>query len=305
MSMMNPAQFGNIASNVGKELVPITRAVTPVVRGAEMGAEGGPLGMAAGAGLGLASMTPQGRTAMGNVGNIAGGAARGFGSGFSSGMKNFGWAGPAAGMIGGEAGAIRGAMNTPAARNLVGGAESGAKRGFGIAGPIGGLIGGGIGAIGGLFHNRSNAAPASPAAPSTPASSAYTIQRGDNLSSIAASHGTTLGALRAANPEFASNPKYNNGNMIFAGGKVNIPGSSSTLNNQQMKNAAPAAPSIPRPTMAGSVGMPHPGGSFTPAPSAPRVGMMGGIQNMPYTGGGSITPIPNQKIGNKPTIQPL
>jgi len=143
-----------------------------------------------------------------------------------------------------------------------------------------------------------------PAAPSTPASSAYTIQRGDNLSSIAASHGTTLGALRSANPQFASNPKYNNGNMIFAGGKVNIPGASSMLNNQQMKNAAPAAPSVPRPNPM-TAGTPRLGGAMTPAPAAPGVGMMGSIEKMPYTGGGSIAPIPNQMLGNKPTIQPL
>lgn len=46
----------------------------------------------------------------------------------------------------------------------------------------------------------------------------YTVQRGDTLSSIAASHGVSLAALEAANPQIA------NPNLIFAGQRVTIPG---------------------------------------------------------------------------------
>jgi LysM repeat protein len=45
----------------------------------------------------------------------------------------------------------------------------------------------------------------------------YTVSRGDTLSGIAASHGVSLSALRAANPQI-SNP-----NLIFAGQHINIP----------------------------------------------------------------------------------
>jgi LysM repeat protein len=254
------------------------------ILGATRGAMGGPIGMVAGAGLGAAASTPAGRTAIGNVGNMAGGAARGARSGASSGMKSFG---PLGGIIGGEAGAIRGAMNTPAARNVVSSAESGAKRGFGIAGPLGGLVGGGIGAIGGLFHNRASSAPAtgSPAAPK--ASNQYTIQKGDNLSSIASKNNTTLSAIRAANPEFASNPKYKNGNMIWSGGKVNLPGASSTtaaapqLNTNMLQKA-----------------------QVSPVPNRAS---QGSIANLPFKGTtpAKPQPIPNATIGNKGIAQPL
>jgi hypothetical protein len=50
---------------------------------------------------------------------------------------------------------------------------------------------------------------------------AYLVQPGDTLSGIAASHGTSLAAVEAANPGLA------NPNMIFAGETVKIPGGSS------------------------------------------------------------------------------
>jgi hypothetical protein len=49
---------------------------------------------------------------------------------------------------------------------------------------------------------------------------AYLVQPGDTLSGIAASHGASLAAVEAANPQF-TNP-----NLIYAGQAVNLPGAS-------------------------------------------------------------------------------
>jgi LysM repeat protein len=54
----------------------------------------------------------------------------------------------------------------------------------------------------------------------------YTVGRGDTLSGIAASHGISLSALRAANPQI-SNP-----NLIFAGQTVHIPGGGAAVPGQ-------------------------------------------------------------------------
>jgi LysM repeat protein len=50
---------------------------------------------------------------------------------------------------------------------------------------------------------------------------AYLVQPGDTLSGISASHGTSLAAVEAANPQIA------NPNLIYAGQTVRIPGGSS------------------------------------------------------------------------------
>ena len=52
-----------------------------------------------------------------------------------------------------------------------------------------------------------------------------TVQRGDTLSKIAKEAGTTVKEIIAANPKFTNDPKYKGGNLIFAGTKVNLPGS--------------------------------------------------------------------------------
>jgi len=101
----------------------------------------------------------------------------------------------------------------------------------------------------GTFGGAPAAKPAAPAAPAASPSGSYAIQRGDTLSGIAASHNMPLSQLYAANPEFKSNPKYQGGNMIFSGGKVNLSGT----NNLQMKNAAPAiTPATMKPSIAGA-----------------------------------------------------
>ena len=52
----------------------------------------------------------------------------------------------------------------------------------------------------------------------------YTVQKGDTLSQIAKDAGISLKELKDLNPKFTSDPKYKNGNMIWSGTKVNVPG---------------------------------------------------------------------------------
>jgi LysM repeat protein len=62
--------------------------------------------------------------------------------------------------------------------------------------------------------------PAKPVKVSKPALKSYTIQRGDTLSGIAKKLHISMTTLKKLNPTFYTNPKYHNGNTIFAGGKV-------------------------------------------------------------------------------------
>lgn len=59
--------------------------------------------------------------------------------------------------------------------------------------------------------------------PTTTPGSTYVVKRGDTLSGIAKSAGVSLAEIRAANKKFAKNPKYKQGNMIWAGTTVKIP----------------------------------------------------------------------------------
>jgi hypothetical protein len=61
---------------------------------------------------------------------------------------------------------------------------------------------------------------------------AVRVEKGDTLWAIAKANELTLAEIRALNPQLMSNPKYNNGNMIFSNTKVNI---------------APAVPKPPKP----------------------------------------------------------
>jgi LysM repeat protein len=66
---------------------------------------------------------------------------------------------------------------------------------------------------------KSGGAPAN-----APASgSKYLVQKGDTLSAIASRSGVSLKDIRDANPKFATQAKYKNGNMIFSGTSVTIP----------------------------------------------------------------------------------
>lgn len=66
--------------------------------------------------------------------------------------------------------------------------------------------------------------PKSPAPPAKAATHTYTVVHGDTLSSIAERNGTTLAVIKQLNPVYWTNPKYNNGNTIFAGDTVVLPG---------------------------------------------------------------------------------
>jgi LysM repeat protein/phage-related protein len=56
----------------------------------------------------------------------------------------------------------------------------------------------------------------------TQAFTKVTIKKGDTLSAIAKANNESLSQLLKDNPVFTSNPKYQNGNMIWAGGTVKI-----------------------------------------------------------------------------------
>lgn len=58
--------------------------------------------------------------------------------------------------------------------------------------------------------------------PASPAKKYVTIKRGDTLSAIAKKSGISMATLKKLNPNFWSNPKYQNGNMIWSGGKVRV-----------------------------------------------------------------------------------
>jgi LysM repeat protein len=50
----------------------------------------------------------------------------------------------------------------------------------------------------------------------------YSVQRGDTLSAIAAKNKMSLKQLMKLNPQFTQNAKYQGGNRIFSGTKVNL-----------------------------------------------------------------------------------
>lgn len=55
-----------------------------------------------------------------------------------------------------------------------------------------------------------------------------TVKSGQTLSSIAKANGTTVAAIKKANPKLTTDPKYNGGNTIFSGTKLTIPAKGST-----------------------------------------------------------------------------
>jgi len=95
-----------------------------------------------------------------------------------------------------------------------------------------------------------------------------TVKSGQTLSSIAKANGTTVAAIKKANPVLTTNPKYNGGNTIFAGTKLVIP------SNAPATATAKAATTASTPAI---TNLPYTGGAST--------------TNLPYTGGATTVPV--------------
>ena len=95
-----------------------------------------------------------------------------------------------------------------------------------------------------------------------------TVKSGQTLSSIAKANGTTVAAIKKANPVLTTNPKYNGGNTIFAGTKLVIPSKAPAT----ATGKAGGTTKLP-----GTTNLPYTGGGST--------------TNLPYTGGGTVVPL--------------
>lgn len=71
--------------------------------------------------------------------------------------------------------------------------------------------------------NKSAAVVKGGSTPSATPANKYLVKKGDTLSGIASRSGVSLKDIRDANPKFATQAKYKNGNMIFSGTSVTIP----------------------------------------------------------------------------------
>jgi LysM repeat protein len=162
---------------------------------------------------------------------VAGGAAA-YGASQTPGGKSIikgaikGAGGPNGGLgvLGAGPAAVKGAVTSQGGKNVLSGAAKGAAIGM-FGGPVTAAAGGLIGGFAGLFSHRGmgQKPKAAPSAGVPNRATPYTVQKGDTLSSIAAAKGTSVDALRKANPSFtAPGSKYKNGNMIWSGTKVNL-----------------------------------------------------------------------------------
>lgn len=105
-----------------------------------------------------------------------------------------------------------------------------------------------------------------------------TVKSGQTLSSIAKANGTTVAAIKKANPVLTTNPKYNGGNTIFAGTKLVIPSKTPAT-----ATAKAAATTTNKPA---TTNLPYTGGATT--------------TNLPYTGGATTTPLTG--VNNDPNF---
>lgn len=69
-----------------------------------------------------------------------------------------------------------------------------------------------------------------------------TVKSGETLSSIAKTNNTTVTAILAANPVLTSNTKYQGGNVVFSGTKLNIPTSSTIQSTSPYNTTGPFNP---------------------------------------------------------------
>jgi murein DD-endopeptidase MepM/ murein hydrolase activator NlpD len=91
---------------------------------------------------------------------------------------------------------------------------------------------------------------------------AYLVQPGDTLSGIATSHGVSLAALEAANPQL-SDP-----NVIYAGQRIEIPGGSSVSMPMRQHGLSRAARSAVQPSSGEWSG--YSSGSLSDVPGVPQ-----------------------------------
>ena len=126
---------------------------------------------------------------------------------------------------------------------------------------------------------------------SQPTTTPYYVERGDTLSGIANNAGISLQELKDLNPKFESDPKYNGGNTIFSGTKVNLPNSSSAYDTTGPFNEQ------------GGIGTSPYGPSSTPEPPPPP--------QQPAATGGTSDPQPTftntyvEPTPPAPTVEPV
>jgi len=106
-----------------------------------------------------------------------------------------------------------------------------------------------------------------------------TVRSGQTLSSIAKANGTTVAAIKKANPVLTTNPKYNGGNTIFSGTKLTIPGKAPATATAKAGATTTATGNKPATT-----NLPYTGGATT--------------TTLPYTGGATVVPMTG--VNNNP-----
>jgi LysM repeat protein len=106
-----------------------------------------------------------------------------------------------------------------------------------------------------------------------------TVKSGQTLSSIAKANGTTVAAIKKANPVLTTNPKYNGGNTIFAGTKLTIPSKAPATATAKAGATTTTTGNKPATT-----NLPYTGGAST--------------TNLPYTGGATVVPMTG--VNNNP-----
>jgi len=97
-----------------------------------------------------------------------------------------------------------------------------------------------------------------------------TVKSGETLSSIAKANNTTVTAILAANPVLTSNTKYQGGNVVFSGTKLNIPTSSNIQSTSPYNTTGPFNPQ-------GGVGTGPYGPSSTPSTTTSQFPVAGTV----------------------------
>ena len=133
---------------------------------------------------------------------------------------------------------------------------------------------------------------------SQPTTTPYYVERGDTLSGIAKDAGISLQELKDLNPKFESDPKYNGGNTIFSGTRVNLPNPSAPSGGPAYDTTGPFNPQ-------GGVGPGTYGPSSTVTPVEPPP------PQQPAATGGTSDPQPTftntyvEPTPPAPTVEPV